>query len=251
MNPRTYLATTRRIGLQLLTDRRTVALILLVPTILLTLLYFLYKDVPAMPGQPRMFDRIAVSMLGVLPMLVMFLVTSVAMLRERSTGTLERLMTTPMRRGDLVAGYTTAFAAAAIVQSLILSAVTFWILGVRVEGSVALVVLVAALDSIVGVAMGLLASAFARTEFQAVQFMPIVIGPQIFLCGLLLPRDQMADWLHWLSNVMPMSYAVDALAEVRQHAEPTSAYGAAVGILLGFGLLAVALASATLRRRAR
>ena len=249
MNPRTYLATTRRIGQQLLADRRTVALILVVPSVLLTLLYFLYADVPAPPGRPRLFDRVAVSMLGILPMLVMFLVTSVAMLRERSSGTLERLMTTPMRRGDLVAGYTTAFAAAAVLQSLVLSAVTFWILGVEVEGPVALVVLVAALDSIVGVAMGLLASAFARTEFQAVQFMPVVIGPQIFLCGLLVPREQMADWLHRLSSVMPMSYAVDALAEVRVHAEATSAYGVAVGILLGFGLLAVALASATLRRR--
>ncbi|MFL0578894.1 ABC transporter permease [Dietzia sp. 179-F 9C3 NHS] len=249
MNPRTYLATTRRIGLQLLADRRTVALILLVPTILLTLLYFLYKDVPVPAGQTRMFDRIAVNMLGVLPMLVMFLVTSVAMLRERSTGTLERLMTTPLRRGDLVAGYTTAFAVAAVVQSLILSAVTFWLLGVQVEGSVALVVLVAALDSIVGVSMGLLASAFARTEFQAVQFMPIVIGPQIFLCGLLLPREEMADWLYALSALMPMSYAVDALAEVRQHADLTASYGTAAAILLGFGLLAVALASATLRRR--
>lgn len=249
MNPRTYLATTRRIGLQLLADRRTIALILAVPTALLTLLFFLYRDVPTPPGRPPMFDRVAVSMLGVLPMLVMFLVTSVAMLRERTAGTLERLMTTPMRRGDLVAGYATAFAVAAVIQSLVLSAVTFGLLGVTVRGPVALVVLVATLTAVVGVAMGLLASAFARTEFQAVQFMPVVIGPQVLLCGLLLPRDEMTPWLRLVSDVLPMSYAVDALTEVRDHPEITAAFGIATAVLAGFGVLAIALASATLRRR--
>lgn len=251
MNPRAYLATTRRIGLQLLADRRTLALILIVPTVLLTLLFFLYKDVPSPPGQPRMFDRVAVTMLGVLPMLVMFLVTSVAMLRERTSGTLERLMTTPMRRGDLVAGYASAFAVAAVAQSLVLSGVTFGLFGVTVSGSVALVVLVAALTSVVGVAMGLLASAFARTEFQAVQFMPVVIGPQVLLCGLLLPRDEMATWLRLISDVLPMSYAVDALSQVHQHAEVTGTFVVATLVLAAFGMLAVALASATLRRRAK
>lgn len=251
MNPRTYLATTRRIGLQLLADRRTLALILVVPTALLTLLYFLYRDVPSPPGQPRMFDSVAVTMLGVLPMLVMFLVTSVAMLRERSAGTLERLMTTPIRRGDLVAGYATAFAAAAVAQSLVLSGVTFGLLGVTVRGPVTLVVLVAALTSVVGVAMGLLASAFARTEFQAVQFMPVVIGPQILLCGLLVPRDQLATWLHLISDVLPMSYAVDALTQVHEHSEVTTAFIVAGAVLAGFGIFALTLASATLRRQTR
>lgn len=251
MNPRTYLATTRRIGLQLLADRRTLALILAVPAFLITILYFLFHDVPATPGQPRLFDRVAVTMLGVLPMLVMFLVTSVAMLRERTAGTLERLMTTPMRRGDLVAGYATAFAVAAVAQSLVLSGVTFGLLGVSVRGPVLLVVLVATLTSVVGVAMGLLASAFARTEFQAVQFMPVVIGPQILLCGLLRPRDEMTTWLRVISDVLPMSYAVDALTQIRQYPEVTSAFVVAVTVLVGFGALAVALASATLRRQSR
>lgn len=201
MNFRTYRATTYRVLRQLRADPRTIGLILGVPTILLVLLYYVYGDYPGIPGVDPAFPDIALTMLGILPMIAMFLVTSVAMQRERVTGTLERLWTTPLHRADLLLGYASAFAVMALVQSLILCGVAYFWLGVDSAGS-PWILLIATLDSVVGVAFGLLTSAFARTEFQAVQFMPVVIGPQIFLCGLFVARDQLPTVLEWWSNIL-------------------------------------------------
>ncbi|GGB34759.1 hypothetical protein GCM10011492_26780 [Flexivirga endophytica] len=184
MSARILGATIRRILQQLRADPRTVAMIIAVPALLLTLLYFIYGGGPV-------FNRIALTMLGILPMLVIFLITSVAMLRERTSGTLERLLTTPLHRADLLAAYGIAFSLAATAQSVVLVCVSVWALGVTTAGPIVWVLLVAAVSAAVGVATGLLASAFARTEFQAVQFMPLVIGPQIYLCGLLVPHSSM------------------------------------------------------------
>lgn len=245
---RTYRATTVRILAQLRADRRTVGLILAVPTVLLVLLYFIYRDTPM---GPVLFDRIAVDMIGILPMAVMFLVTSVAMLRERATGTLERLWTTPAHRADVLFGYATAFAVTAVGQALVLCAVTYWALGVTTQGSPAWIVLIAALDAVVGVSLGLLASTFARTEFQAVQFMPIMVGPQIFLCGLLVERDELPTALRWLSNVLPMSWAVDAVGQVRSSAEVSGALVRDLVILVAIALGCLALGPVTMPRRSR
>lgn len=242
MNPRIYLATTRRILQQLRADHRTMALIVVVPTLLLTLLYFVFND-------ERRFSPIALTMLGILPMLVMFLVTSVAMLRERTSGTLERLLTTPLHRADLVVGYATAFAVAALVQAIVLVGVAHWALGVDTAGPLAWVLLVAVVGSAVGVATGLLASAFARTEFQAVQFMPALILPQLLLCGLIVPRDQMPRALELASAALPMSYAVDALTEVSTQADPAADVIPDLGVLALVVVVALALAALTLRRR--
>ena len=255
MSPAAYRATTLRVLRQLLADPRTVALILVVPTALLTLLYFVFLDVPAPPlppGEPSSaagFPRIALTMLGVLPMVVMFLVTSVAMQRERNSGTLERLWTTPIHRLDLIAGYCTAFAATAVVQSLILCGVAFWFLGVETRGSVLWVLVVAAVDAVVGIALGLFTSAFSRSEFQAVQFMPLVVGPQLFLCGLFVPADSMPRVLEWLSRIMPMTYAVDALGAIRDTTGVTGIFLLDLAILVGFGLAALALSALTMPRR--
>ncbi|HEY0402128.1 MAG TPA: ABC transporter permease, partial [Blastococcus sp.] len=116
-------------------------------------------------------------------------------------------------------------------------------------GSVYLVVLIAVVDAVLGVALGLLASAFARSEFQAVQFMPVIVLPQFFLCGLLVPVDQMAGWLQAISHVLPLTYAVEALQEVGRSTAATGTMWADVGIVAGAALLALALAAATLRRR--
>ncbi|MDN6795503.1 MAG: ABC transporter permease, partial [Propionibacterium sp.] len=164
MNPRTWSATTVRVLRQLAADPRTIGLILGVPTGLLVLLYFVYPDVPTPPSGQEVFPRTALTLLGILPMLVMFLVTSVAMQRERASGTLERLWTTPIHRADLLAGYASAFALAALVQGLVLAAVAYWFLGVETVGSPVWVLVIAALDAVVGVALGLMTSAFARTE---------------------------------------------------------------------------------------
>ncbi|NUR71407.1 MAG: ABC transporter permease [Hamadaea sp.] len=239
----TLLHTTARILRQLRHDKRTIALLVAVPTLLLTLLYFMYDN------QEMVFDRVALIMLGLFPFIIMFLVTSIAMLRERTTGTLERLLTTPLRRTDLLFGYGIAFGLAAAIQATIASALAYWLLDLDTAGSPALVILIAVTNAVLGVALGLLASAFAQTEFQAVQFMPVVALPQILLCGLFVPRDQMAGWLQAISDVMPLTYAVEALQQVGAHADATATMWRDLGIVAGVVVLALVLASLTLRRR--
>jgi ABC-2 type transport system permease protein len=249
LSPRLTAATTGRVLRQLRHDHRTIAMMVVLPSLLLGLLYLLWRDVPTLPGQPGVFDRVGLTMLGVFPFVVMFLVTSIAMLRERTTGTLERLMTTPLTRLDLLLGYGTAFGLAAALQAVVTVSVATGLYGLDVAGPLWTVVVIAVVDAVLGVALGLLASAFARSEFQAVQFMPVVVLPQFFLCGLLVPREQMAGWLQAVSDVLPLTYAVEALQEVGRAPEPTGTMWADVAIVGGVAVLALALAAATLRRR--
>jgi len=236
-------STSGRIVRQLRHDRRTVALLIVVPAVLLAVLYFMYEDAPLV------FDRIALTMLGIFPFVIMFLVTSIAMLRERTSGTLERLLTTPLGKVDLLFGYGIAFSVAAAVQGAVATGVAYWLLGLDTAGSAGLVLLIAVVDAVLGVALGLLCSAFARTEFQAVQFLPVVVIPQILLCGLFVPREAMAGWLQAISDVLPLTYAVDALLEVGKSAEATATMWRDVIIVAGAAVLALVLAAATLRRR--
>jgi ABC-2 type transport system permease protein len=242
-------ATAGRVLRQLRHDPRTIAMMLLVPSLLLGLLFLLWDDLPTPPGQVSTFDRIGLTMLGIFPFVVMFLVTSIAMLRERTSGTLERLLTTPLSRPALLFGYGCAFGLAAAVQALVTVAVATTVYDLEVSGSLALVVLIAVVDAVLGVALGLLASAFANSEFQAVQFMPLIVLPQFFLCGLLVPREQMAGWLQAVSDVLPLTYAVDALREVGRSPDPTGTMWVDTAVVAGAAALALALAAGTLRRR--
>ncbi|HEX2288833.1 MAG TPA: ABC transporter permease [Pseudonocardiaceae bacterium] len=243
MSARITFATCARILRQLRHDHRTVALLVAVPSLLLTLLFFMYDN-----AGPT-FDRIALIMLGVFPFVIMFLVTSIAMLRERTTGTLERLLTTPLHKLDLLFGYGIAFGLAAAVQGAVAVGVSFWLLGLETMGSAGLVVLIAVVNAVLGVALGLFCSAFARTEFQAVQFLPVVVVPQLLLCGLFVPRGQMSGWLQAASDVMPLSYAVEALAQVGTNADPTTTMWRDLAVVAGAAVVALVLAAATLRRR--
>ncbi|SDT81385.1 ABC transporter permease [Actinoplanes derwentensis] len=237
------LSTVRRILTQLRHDPRTIAMIIVVPTLLITLIYFMYD------GRPAVFDRIALTMLGVFPFVVMFLITSIAMLRERTSGTLERLFTTPAGKLDLLFGYGIAFGLAATVQATVAAGFAYWALGMNTAGGIGLVILIAVANAVLGVALGLLASAFARTEFQAVQFMPVVAAPQLLLCGLFVPRAEMAGWLQAISDVLPLSYSVEALTEVGVHVEPTGIMWRDLTVVVGAVVVALVLGAATLRRR--
>jgi len=243
MNPRITLATTGRILRQLRHDRRTVVLLVAVPSLLLTLLYFMYENAG------RTFDRIALVMLGVFPFVIMFLVTSIAMLRERTTGTLERLLTTPLAKLDLLFGYGIAFGLAAAVQAVVTVATAYWLLDLDTVGNPGLVVAIAVVNAILGVALGLFCSAFARTEFQAVQFLPVVVVPQLLLCGLFVQREQMSGWLQAISDAMPLSYAVEALAQVGRYADATATMWLDLAVVAAATVVALVLAAATLRRR--
>ena len=243
MSPRLTLLTAARILRQLRHDKRTIAMIIVIPTVLLTLLRYLFED------QPLIFDRIGLVMLGVFPLVIMFLLTSVAMLRERTSGTLERLLTTPIGKADILFGYGLAFAVAAAVQGVIASVLAYWLLGLDTLGAQWLVTVIAIANAVLGVALGLFFSAFANSEFQAVQFMPAVILPQVLLCGLFTPRAAMATWLQAISDVFPMSYAVEALQEVGANVDPTGRMWRDVAIILGCVIVALAAGAATLRRR--
>jgi ABC-2 type transport system permease protein len=236
-------ATARRVLQQLRRDPRTIALMLVVPCVLISLLKWVFDD------SPEVFQSVGAALLGVFPFIVMFLVTSVGMLRERTTGTLERLLTMPLAKADLLGGYALAFGTVALVQAALASVLTIGLLGLDVAGPVWAVFLVALLDALLGMALGLFTSAFARTEFQAVQFLPAFVLPQLLLCGLFTPRDRMQPVLRWISDVLPLSYAVDAMNKITAHSTVTGGLIADMAIIAGAGVLALALGSATLRRR--
>jgi ABC-2 type transport system permease protein len=236
-------ATTLRVLTQLRRDPRTIALILAVPTLLVVILRYVFD------GRPETFDRIGGPMLGLFPFVSMFVVTSVTMLRERVSGTLERLMTTPLGKLDLLLGYALAFALLAAVQASLVSGVAIVALGLDLAGSEGVVIGLAIGNALLGMALGLFASAFARTEFQAVQFLPALVLPQVLLCGLFVPREQMVSWLEAISAALPLTYSYDALARVTRDTPLTGRFAVDVAVTAGATLLALALGAATLRRR--
>src|SRR3990172_12495134 len=227
-------ATALRVLRQLRHDPRTIALLLAVPCVLQILVRALFA------ARPSVFQSLGVPLLGLFPFVAMFIVTSITMLRERVSGTLERLLTTPLGRGDLLVGYGIAFALVAAVQASLVSTLSFGLLGLESGHRPVAVVTLAIANAVLGMALGLFASAFARTEFQAVQFMPAFVLPQILLCGLIVPRDEMAEWLQALSALLPLTYAYDALARLAS-TEPLRARFWA-DVLLVVGVTALSLA---------
>ncbi len=249
MSPRIMMAVTRRVLAQLRHDHRTLALLLFMPAFFMALLWWMFQESigPA-------FDRSAPALLAIFPFFVMFLVTVVTTLRERSSGTLERLLAMPTGKLDLLGGYAVAFGLMAALQSAIAVAVSVYLLGLDIAGPVWMLVVVAVVDAVLGSTLGLFLSAFARTEFQAVQFMPAVVTPQVLLCGLFVPRDQLPTVLREISDVLPLSYAVDAITLVST--TTSDAFGGVdadiwgdLAVVAGFALAALALGAATLRRR--
>jgi ABC-2 type transport system permease protein len=243
VSTRSVVATASRVVAQLRRDRRTVALVFLVPCVMLTLLRYLFED------QPQTFDRIAIPLVGLFPFMQLFIVTSVTMLRERTSGTLERLMASPTGKLDLLAGYGAAFALLGALQATIVATFALTALGLDTSASALAVIALAVANALLGTSLGLLASAFARTEFQASQFMPAFILPQLLLCGLFVPRERMASALETLANALPATYAYDALDRLGDAGALGSRGATDVAVVLGLTMLALILAAATLRRR--
>jgi len=236
------MATSHRVLRQLWHDPRTLAMLLLVPTLLMVLLKYVFSD------QQR-FDHFAPILLALFPFTIMFLVTSVTTLRERRSGTLERLMTMPMTKLDFLLGYGIAFAVVAFVQVGVVTLITETWLGLTIVGALWALILVALLSALLGTGTGLCVSALARTEFQAVQFMPLLVLPQVLLCGLFVPRAQMARWLQLISDVFPLSYTVEAMQNVTERATIDGAAARDLVVIGGCVILALLLGAVTLRRR--
>jgi ABC-2 type transport system permease protein len=228
---------------QLRRDPRTIALLMVVPPFLLTLLKY------ALEQDPTSFQQVGGPLVGMFPFITMFVVTSITMLRERTSGTLERLMTLPLAKLDLLVGYGLAFAVVAAVQAIVTSGVAFGLLDVHVAGSRALVMALAVANALLGMSLGLFVSAFARTEFQAVQFMPALVTPQMILCGLFVARDDMAGLLYAVSYTMPLTYAYEALSRVTVEGSLGARGAVDVAVTAAATVLALALGAATLRGR--
>ncbi|MES1248817.1 MAG: ABC transporter permease [Actinomycetota bacterium] len=237
------IATAIRVLAQLRRDPRTILLIVGVPC----LLEFLLKEI--FSGRSDVFQHVGAPLLGLFPFISMLVITSVTMLRERTSGTLERLMSLPLAKAELLGGYAAAFALAAVVQATAVSLLAFGALGLHVGGPRPAVVALAVANATLGMALGLCVSAFAQTEFQAVQFLPAVVFPQLLLCGLFVARGDMARWLRAISDVLPLSYSYDALARVSAAGPYGGWFAADVSVTLAGALLALGLGAATLRRR--
>jgi ABC-2 type transport system permease protein len=243
MNARITFAVSGRVLTQVRRDRRTAAMLLVLPCLLITLLWWMFKDTI---GDP--FNRFGPALLALFPFTVMFLVTSVTTLRERSSGTLERLLAMPMGKFDFLFGYALAFGLAAAAQALVAVGVSVGLLGLDIQGSVWMLGVVAIADAVLGSALGLFVSAFAQTEFQAVQFMPAIVLPQVLLCGLFVPREALPPVLEAVSNVLPLSYAVDAMTHLTRGSD-TAEVWQDLAVVVAFALGGLALGAATLRRR--
>ncbi len=244
MSPRLTLATAGRVLAQIRHDPRTIALLLVVPALLIGLLAWIFDNTPV-------FDQVGPAMLGLFPFIVMFLVTSITTLRERRSGTLERLLTMPLGKGDFIAGYALAFGLLAVAQALVAVAYAVWVCGLEITGQPWLLVLVAVANGLLGTMLGLLASAFANTEFQVVQFMPLFVAPQILLGGILVARDKMPDVLQTISDWLPLSHSIAALDDVATKSDAGGDVLVELSVVAAFAVGSVVLAALTLRRRTR
>jgi len=242
MNAARAAATAARVLRQLAHDPRSIVLMLVAPSLLIGLFAWLFSD------QDGVFDRVGPAILALFPFVIMFLITSITTLRERRSGTLERLLSTPLGKGDFIVGYALAFGLMAALQAVVTVGFAVLVCGLSVTGPLWQLGAVAVVDALLGTSLGLLASAFARTEFQAVQFMPLLIFPQIILGGLFMPRDQMPDVLYAVSDWLPLSHAIDAITAVTS-GEDAAKIGGPLIIVLAFTLGGLVLAALTLRRR--
>ena len=245
MSPRRTFATSGRVLKQLSHDHRTLGLMFAVPLVLMGLLAWIYDQTP------QVYDTVGPALLALFPFTVMFLITSIATLRERSSGTLERLLTMPVGKLDIILGYAISFGLLAIVQATLVSLVSVHIYGLNILGPEWFLILVALVDALLGTALGLLASAFARTEFQAVQFMPAFVLPQALLCGLLVPIALLPTVLRYLADMLPLTYAVKAMQGVAREPSISGDTAMALVVVFGFVVVAVILGAATLRRQTK
>ena len=237
------IATTRRVLNQLHHDHRTLALLFVVPPVLITILKYVFE------GNAGLFGQMAPMLLGIFPMVMMFLVTSIATLRERTSGTLDRLMTMPISKGDFIVGYALAFSLVALVQASIAGIVMLGLLKVTVVGGTLPTLLGASVAALMGTSLGLFVSAFASSEFQAVQFMPAFIFPQLLTCGLFVAREQMAKPLQWFADAMPLTYSVDAMKQVTEHAAWGATLTRDLVVVIAYAAAALILGSITIRRQ--
>ena len=232
-----------RVIRQLMRDRRTMALIIIVPIVVMTLIGLSFPE-------EGVLDYIAPALLATLALLFSFLLTGISFLRERSQGTMERLMASPLSRLDIVVGYLFGFFIFALTQTLIIVLFTVYVLDVNYYGDLWQIFVFQIVVITGAVTLGIFISTFARNEFQMVQFIPLIIVPQVFLCGVIWPIKQMPDYLQWLSTILPLTYAVDGLREIMLFGKNLIDVSFELAVLVSFAAITSILAAITLRRGA-
>ena len=232
-----------RVIRQLIRDTRTMALIVIVPLVVMTLIGLSFPEA-------NVLDYIAPALLATLALFFSFLLTGISFLRERSQGTMERLMASPVSRLDMVVGYLFGFFIFALTQTLIVVLFTIYVLDVNYYGDLWQIFIFQIVVITVAVNLGIFVSTFARNEFQMVQFIPLIIIPQVFLCGVIWPVEQMPDYLQWLSSILPLTYAVDGLRDIMLGGKNLIDVGIELAVLVGFAVVTSILAAITLKRGA-
>ncbi len=230
-----------RVMRQLIRDRRTMALIVIVPLVIASIVGVSVPD-------KFILDYIAPAVLAVLILFFSFLLTGISVLRERTQGTLERLMASPVSRLDVVGGYLLGFLPFALLQTLIIFFYMVYVLNVNYYGELWQILVFQVIIGIGAVCLGIFCSIFAKNEFQMVQFIPLIILPQIFLCGLLWPVSQMPDYLQWVAKFLPLTYGVDGVRAMMLQGQNLLDIGKEVWVLLAFAVGLLILAAVTMRR---
>jgi ABC-2 type transport system permease protein len=230
-----------RIINQLIRDRRTIALLFIVPLIIASLVGLAVPD-------KSLLDYTAPAIIATLILFFGFILTGISFLRERTQGTLERLMAAPVTRLDIVGGYLLGFLLFALLQTLIIFFYMVYVIDINYRGELWQILIFQILIGIGAVCLGTFFSVFARNEFQMMQFIPLIIVPQMFLCGLLWPVSQMPDYLQWLAKVLPLTYGVDGIRALMLQGQDLLDIGQDVGVLAAYAVGLLVLAALTLRR---
>jgi ABC-2 type transport system permease protein len=230
-----------RLMRQLMRDRRTLGLIVVVPLVIMSLIGLSFPE-------GDILSNIAPALLATLALFFSFLLTGISFLRERSQGTMERLMASPVSRLDIVIGYLFGFFLFALTQTLIVVLFTIYVFDIKFLGDLWQILVFQVMVITGAVTLGIFTSTFARNEFQMVQFIPLIIVPQIFLSGVLWPVEQMPDYLQWLSAIMPLRYAIDGLRDIMVSGSSLLDVGFELAVLSGFTVVTSILAAITLRR---
>ncbi len=231
----------RRSIQQLARDHRTIALIIIVPLVIASLIGVSIPD-------KRMLNQTLPALLAMLILFFGFLLSGISFLRERSQGTRERLMASPVSRADIIVGYLMGFLLFAIIQTLVLFFYTVYVIDVDFQGSLWQVLLFQVLIGILAVCLGIFLSAFARNEFQMVQFIPLIIVPQVFICGVIFPVETLPDWLQWIAKFLPLTYGVDGIRAMMLEGKGLLEVGKEIAVLAGYAIALMTLAGISLRR---
>jgi ABC-2 type transport system permease protein len=242
--PRHAFTIAGRIFNQVIRDRRTFILIMVVPIVVMTLIWLSF------PKGLGMLDYIAPALLATLALFFGFLLTGISFLRERSQGTLERLMASPVSRADIVLGYLLGFFAFALTQTLIILFYTIYVLDIHYTGDLWQILIFQVMILTGAINLGIFISTFARNEFQMVQFIPLIILPQVFLCGILWPVEQMNTTLQWIAKFLPLTYAVEGLRDIMLQGKSLIDVGFDLAVLAAFAVGISIITAFTLRRSA-